>query len=67
MERKKEIKIGMALDEYKLPEKESWWKIALEKAPYVEQEYDFVREEQKPGLSPGTVMLYRHYKLKEPN
>lgn len=57
----------MAIDDYKLPDKESWWKVALEKAPYVEQEYDLVREEEKPGLSPGTKMLYRFYKLKEPN
>lgn len=57
----------MALDDYKLPDKEAWWKVALEKAPNIDRDYDLVREEKKPGLSPGTSMLYRYYKLKEPN
>lgn len=61
---KEEIKIGLAIDDYKLPRKEFWWKKCLEKTPFIERYYYLDREESGPGLSPKTTMLYRFYKLK---
>ncbi len=62
---KKEIMIGMALDDYKLKNKEEWWRRSLARKPEIERDYDFVREEVGAGVTPNTVMVYRFYKLKE--
>lgn len=65
MSNKKELKIGMAIDDYKLPNKEKWWNQCLTMRPEIERDYDLVREESGKGISPKTTMLYRYYKLKE--
>lgn len=62
---KAELKIGMAIDDYKLSQKEVWWKKCLAQRPEIEQKYELIREETGKGLSPNTTMLYRFYKLKE--
>lgn len=62
---KNEIKIALVLDDYKVKNKEDWWKRALKEAPHIEKNYDFVREESGPGLTKNTTILYRYFKLKE--
>ncbi len=64
MSDKREIKIGMAIDDYKLSNKEVWWKKCLAGRPDIEEKYELVREEVGKGLSPNTTMLYRFYKLR---
>lgn len=59
------LKIGMAIDDYKLSSKEIWWKKCLAQRPEIEQKYELVKEEIGKGLSPNTTMLYRYYKLKD--
>lgn len=61
--KKMEMKIGLILDNYKLPEKEKYWREALSKAPYIEQSYIFDREETV-SISPTVTSLIRYYKLK---
>ena len=61
---KPEIKIGMAIDDYKLKNKEHWWRKCLKKLPEVERHYEFVKEEMGAGVTANTLMCYRFYKLK---
>lgn len=61
---KPEIKVGMAIDDYKLKNKDEWWIKCLEKIPEVVEYYDFVREEIGAGITKNTVMCYRFYKLR---
>jgi hypothetical protein len=60
----KEIKIGMVLDDYKLSNKEFWWKKCLALRPEIERDYEFDREEIGAGLTPNTTNIYRYYRLK---
>ncbi len=60
---KPHLQVGMALDDYKLKNKEEWWRKCLAKIPEVERNYDFVREEVGAGITVNTVMCYRFYKL----
>ena len=62
---KPELKIGMALDDYKLKNKEEWWRKCLKKVPEIEKHYAFDREEIGAGVTANTVMCFRFYKLKE--
>jgi hypothetical protein len=61
---KKEIKIALVIDDYKLKNKEEWWAKSLKTQPHIEKNYDFVKEEIGPGITKNTINLYRHYKLK---
>lgn len=60
----KEIKIALVIDNYKLPDKEYWWREALKKQPEIEQNYEFVREEIGRGPFKDTTNLFRFYKPK---
>lgn len=64
MNNQKEIKVAMAIDDYKLSNKEVWWKKCLDRKPEIERDYELIREETGPGVSKDTTMLYRFYKLK---
>lgn len=64
---KKEIKVAMVIDDYKLKNREEWWKKSLAHQPHIEKNYDLVREEIGAGVTPNTVSCYRFYKLKESN
>ena len=61
---KPELKIGMAIDDYKLPNKEEWWVRCLKKLPEVQKNYDFVEETVDAGITKNTLMCYRIYRLK---
>jgi hypothetical protein len=65
MSQKEEIKIALILDDYKVPNKEHWWKKALKKAPHIERDYELVREEAGAGISKNTTNFYRFYRLKK--
>lgn len=62
----KELKVAMVIDDYKLKNKDDWWRKCLVKIPEVEKNYDFVREEIGAGITAKTVNCYRFFKLKEP-
>lgn len=64
-EPKNEIKIALVIDDYKVPGKDTWWKMALKKKPEIERDYEFVREESGPGITNGTTNFYRYYRLKK--
>lgn len=64
LDKKEEIRIAMVLDDYKIPNKEDWWRKCLKKVPHLERDYEFVREEPGPGISKDTTNFYRHYRLK---
>lgn len=66
-ELKSELKIGMAIDDYKLKNKEEWWRKCLAKIPDIEKHYDFVREEVGAGVTTNTVTCYRFFKLRDLN
>lgn len=57
----------MVIDDYKLKNKEDWWKKSLARQPQIEKNYDLVREEIAAGVTVNTVTCFRFYKLKEPN
>jgi hypothetical protein len=62
---KAEIKVAMVLDDYKVKNKEEWWKRSLAQQPMIEKNYDFVREESGPGITKDTTNFYRFYRLKK--
>jgi hypothetical protein len=62
---KQEIKIAMAIDNYKLPKKEEWWAKCVEKMPQDFFKYRFDREEITQGLSLNTSFVIRYFRLKE--
>ena len=59
-----ELKIAMVLDDYKIPNKEEWWRKCLNKKPEIERDYEFVREEAGPGITKNTTNFYRYYRRK---
>lgn len=61
---KKELKIAMVLDDYKLKNKADWWIKSLAKKPEIEKHYELVREELGPGVTANTVTCFRFYKLR---
>lgn len=64
-EMKPELKVCMAIDDYKLKNKEDWWRKCMAKLPEIERHYDFVREEVGAGVTANTLMCYRFFKLKQ--
>lgn len=64
MQIKDEIKIAMVLDDYKIKNKEEWWKKSLAKKPEIEENYDLVKEEIGAGITKNTTTCYRYYRLK---
>lgn len=62
---KSELKIGLAIDDYKLKTKDKWWRKMMAKVPEVEINYDLIREEVGNGVTDNTLMCYRYYKIKE--
>lgn len=62
---KRELKIALVMDDYKLPDKDKWWKRALDKTPEIRDNYDLVKEEQCRGLSPDTTIVTGFFKLRE--
>jgi len=63
--KKEEMKIALVLDDYKVPNKDDWWKKSLKSAPQIERDYDFVREESGQGITKDTTIFYCFYKLKD--
>lgn len=63
--KQKEVKIGLALDDYKLKNKDEWWVKCLKKIPSeLLEPYELIKEETGNGVTKNTVMVYRYYKLK---
>lgn len=60
----KEMKIALVIDSYKLPKKDAIWAKALRRKPEIERNYEFVKEDVGPGLTPNTTIVYRWYRLK---
>lgn len=68
MELKKNIKIGMIMEEWKYKDKATLNQLikeAEQKAPELKDQYKFVKQKVSPGPTQGCVTLFRHYKLKE--
>ncbi len=61
---KKELKIALVMDDYKLKNKEDWWARGMKSVPELEKHYNFVREETHPGVTKNTITLIRYFKLK---
>ena len=61
----KEMKIALVLDNYKLPNKVDYWIKAMKETPWVEECYTLDRETTGMGITAGTMISYRHYKLKD--
>ena len=60
---KKDIKLALALDDYKLNIKETLWAEALAKIPWI-KDYKFIREEVRAGPTKNTTILFRYFELK---
>lgn len=61
---KKELKIAMVIDDYKMPNKDTWWTRGIGKLPDDFKNYEFDREEIHPGITVNTMTIIRYYKLK---
>lgn len=64
MSLKQQIKIALVMDDYKVKNKDDFWRAALKKRPEIERDYEFVSEEMGPGITKDTSISYRTYKLK---
>jgi len=62
---KKEIKICLVMDDYKLKNKDDYWIKALKTQPIILRDYEFVREKITAGITKDTVICIRYFKLKE--
>lgn len=63
---KKELKLGLVMDDYKLGFRETLWAEALKKVPNIEK-YKFVREEIKAGPGKNVSSSFRYFELKVEN
>lgn len=61
---KTELKIGMVIDNYKIPKLEWWWEQALKKLPNVEKLYVLDRQESHP-FTKDTTSYFRYYRIKD--
>ena len=62
-----EMKIALVLDNYKLSNKADYWAKAMKETPWIEENYNLDRETTGMGITAGTMICYRYYKLKEVN
>ncbi|WP_448510942.1 hypothetical protein [Immundisolibacter sp.] len=60
-----EMKIALVLDNYKWPNRADYWAKGMKETPWVEECYVLDRETTGMGITAGTMISYRHYKLKE--
>jgi len=63
---KKEVKIAIVIDDYKLERKNFWCNVCLQQLPKdLMDHYEFVKDEIGPGVSKDTTIILKVYKLKE--
>jgi len=63
--RQEEVKIAMAIDDYKLKNKAEWWVKCMKEIPAnLIEPYELFKEEVGNGVTKNTVMVYRWYRLK---
>lgn len=61
---KEEMKIGLVIDNHKIPNKEQLWKEALLKQPTIEKMYNLIKETSMSGPTEDVTSFFRIYKLK---
>ena len=70
MSDKENIKIGMVIDSYKMPQLEEYWNECMKRPEFIKaypnmNRYELVSQSIKDGLVENVKTVVREYKLKE--